>query len=318
MNVLMLSAGRRVELINLFKQAAVELKIDAKLVAADCSELAPALYFADEKVILPRISNPNYIEKLIEACNEHDIKLVIPTIDYNLLLLAEKKDYIEAKTTAKVLISNYNVINICRDKKRTAEYLAKNGFNIPKVFQDKKNVKEFPVFIKPVSGSSSIDSHIINNQKDLDFYTSTIKEYILQEYIDGEEYTVDVFLDFDSNIITTVPRLRMATRGGEILQGKICKDMQIISYVNNLMHKLKPIGQITVQLIKNKNEIKIIEVNPRFGGGAPMSIQSGANSCKNLFLLLHGKELGYSEEFEDGQVYLRFDNSIYLNEGNIK
>jgi len=316
-NILILSAGRRVELVQCFQKAAKKLNIKSKIVAADCSNMAPALYFADKIYTLPRISEPNYISSIISICIEENISLIVPTIDTDLLLLAESKKLIEEKTNAKVLISDIRVVEICRDKIKTQSFLEENNFYVPKMYMNDEiesgNVK-YPVFIKPKSGSSSINAFKVNNSTELKIYRSIIDEPIVQEFIEGEEYTVDVFLDFESNIITIVPRVRINTRSGEISKGKIIKDREIINDVCRLMKVLKPIGHITVQLMKTKRGIEYIEINPRFGGGAPMSIQSGADSCENLYRLLMGEKLKYNENYRDNIIFLRFDNSICLDE----
>lgn len=316
-NILILSAGRRVELINCFKEAARKLNIKSNIIAGDCSGTAPALYFADKTCKLPRISEPNYIDSIIEACNKENVSLVVPTIDTDLLLLAENKSLIEQATGAKVLISDESVIRICRDKINTQKFLEEHNFGVPKMYSVEETQNkdlEFPLFIKPKSGSSSINTFKVNNAKELTTYLSLIDEPIIQDFMEGEEYTVDVFLDFDSNIITSVPRLRLATRSGEIAKGRIVKDREIMDNVAALLNKLKPIGHITVQLMKTQNGIQYIEVNPRFGGGAPMSIQSGADSCVNLYRLLMSEELDYNENYRDNLTFLRFDSSICLDE----
>lgn len=318
-NVLILSAGRRVELVKLFQRAAKKLNIKSKVIAGDCSDLAPALYVADKSYKLPRIHHPDYIKKIIEICTEENISLVVPTIDTDLILLAENRDVIEQNTNAKVLVSSLDVVKICRDKNKTHKFLQEHNFGVPKMFtmvellKDKNNIK-FPLFIKPKSGSSSINTFKVNDLNELMFFYNYIEEPIIQEYIEGDEYTVDVFLDFNSKVITVVPRLRLAVRSGEISKGKIIKDKEIINDVISLMENLKPIGHITVQLMKTKQGIKYIEINPRFGGGAPMSIESGADSCENLFRLLMGETLEYNEEYKDNITFLRFDCSICLNE----
>ncbi|NLM44842.1 MAG: ATP-grasp domain-containing protein [Clostridiales bacterium] len=315
-NVLILSAGRRVELVQSFQRAAKKLNIRSNIVAGDCSNTAPALYFADKYYILPRISSPVYIDSIIDVCNKENIALIIPTIDTDLLLLSDKKRYIESKTKATVLISSNEVVRICRDKINTQKFLEDNNFKVPKMYtsEELKGDIEFPLFIKPKSGSSSINAFKVNNKQELSIYMRIIQEPIVQEFIEGEEYTVDVFLDFESNVITIVPRLRIATRSGEISKGKIIKDREIINDVKRLMDVLKPIGHITVQLMKTKRGIEYIEINPRFGGGAPMSIQSGADSCENLYRLLMGEKLEYNENYRDNIIFLRFDNSICVDE----
>jgi len=317
LNVLILSAGRRVELIQCFQKAAQKLNIRSKIVAADCSDTAPALYFADKKYKVPRIFDPNYISSIIDICVIENISLVVPTIDTDLLLLSKNKKNIEEKTNAKVLISDEKVIEICRDKIKTHKFLEENNFGVPKMYTEKElesdDVK-YPLFIKPKSGSSSINAFKVNNKDELDFYRRMIKEPIVQEFEEGEEYTVDVLVDFEGNVMTVVPRLRIATRGGEISKGKIIKDREIIDDVIRLIKTLKPIGHVTVQLMKTKEGIKYIEINPRFGGGAPMSIQSGADSCENIYRILMGQELSYNENYRENIIFLRFDSSICIDE----
>lgn len=316
-NILILSAGRRVELLQSFQKAAKTLNIKSNVVAGDCSETAPAIYFADRKAILPRINEDNYIDEIINVCKREDIKLVIPTIDTDLLLLSEERDRIESESGAEVLIASTEVISICRDKINTQKFLEENGFKIPKMYSEEEldsGELQFPLFIKPKSGSSSINTFKVNTIEELATYRSLIKEPIVQDFMEGKEFTVDVFLDFDGNLITVVPRLRMATRSGEISKGKIIKDKEIIEDIKRLVKVLKPIGHITVQLMKTNKGIEYIEINPRFGGGAPMSIQSGADSCENLYRLLMGESLEYNENYRDNIMFFRFDNSICVDE----
>lgn len=316
-NILVLSAGRRVELIQSFQKSAHRLEVKSNIVAGDCSETAPATYFADRKAILPRINEPNYIDEIINICNKEDISLVVPTIDTDLLLLSQSKEKIESVSGARVLISSTEVISICRDKIKTQNFLEENGFMVPKMYSEEELSSEnlqFPLFIKPKSGSSSINTFKVNNLEELVTYRSLIKEPIVQDFMEGKEFTVDVFLDFDGNLITVVPRLRMATRSGEISKGKIIKDRDIIEDIKRLVDVLKPIGHITIQLMKTDKGIEYIEINPRFGGGAPMSIQSGANSCENLYRLLMREKLEYNENYRDNIMFFRFDNSICVDE----
>ncbi|MCR5356952.1 MAG: ATP-grasp domain-containing protein [Lachnospiraceae bacterium] len=316
-NVLILSAGRRVELVGCFKKAAKELNISGSVVAVDCSETAPALYFADKHRLVPRIDSGRYVEAVIDVCNEENISLIVPTIDTELILLAENKDRIENETNARLLVSDISVINICRNKLNTQRYMEEHGFKVPKLYtEDELNDPDlnFPLFVKPVDGSSSIDAYKVNDRKELDAVLTLVKKPMVQDYMEGEEYTIDVFLDFDSNLITMVPRLRIAVRSGEIAKGRIVKDKEILEDVTRLMNELKPVGHITVQCRKTHRGIEYIEVNPRFGGGAPMSIMAGADSCSNLYRLLRGEVLTYNENYRDNVTFLRFDSSIMLNE----
>jgi len=315
-NVLILSAGRRVELIKCFKKARERLGIDSTIIAVDISDTAPAIYFADKYYLIPRIGDPKYIDSLINVCNSENIALIIPTIDTELLALMENRAEIENKTNAKILLSRDEVITICRNKNNTIQFFEKYGFGVPRQITQldlEKQNYSFPLFIKPRDGSSSINTFKVNCKEELEFFNKYVNNPIIQEFILGKEYSIDVFCDFESNPITIVPRLRMATRSGEISKGMIDKDREIIDEVKRLVDIMKPIGHITVQCMKTQKGIKYIEINPRFGGGAPMSIDAGADSCENLYRLLSGEKLNYNEDYEDKAVFVRFDDSIKLD-----
>ena len=321
-NVLILSAGRRVELVNCFKAARDRLNIEGVIIAADASTLAPALYFADQRETVPYISqNDSYVNAIIRICNKYGVDLIVPTIDTELILLAERREEIESGTGAKVLISSPDVIAICRDKTNTQRWLEEHGFLVPRMISD-EDIEEgraiYPLFIKPLDGSSSINAYRVESRDELDTYRNLIGRgrYIVQDFMEGTEYTVDCFLDMEGNIITVVPRIRIATRSGEIAKGRIVRDEGIIRDVERLLTELHPIGHITIQCMRTDRGIEYIEINPRFGGGAPMSIAAGADSCENLYRILRGERLVRNERFRDNITFLRFDASIMLNEEN--
>ena len=316
-NILILSAGRRVELVNCFKAARDRLHLKGKVCAADLSDSAPALYFADKHFFLPRIGTQGYIGAVIRLCRENEISIVVPTIDTELEILAQNREKIEEESGAKVLISEFKSVETCCDKIKTAAFIRAHGFALPKVITADMVAAEdysFPLFIKPFDGSSSINAFKVNNKRELAFFLSYIDHPILQEFVIGTEYTVDCFADFEGNIITVVPRIRLQTRSGEILKGKIDKNEAIIADVKRLVKELGLIGHITVQGFLGEDKIfRYIEINPRFGGGAPMSIMAGADSCENLYRLLCGEKLLYHENYADGAVYSRFDSSIRID-----
>ncbi len=315
-NVLILSAGRRVELVNCFKDARDSLGIKGNVVACDLSNTAPAIYHADKNYLVSRISDDNYIPEIVDICKKEDIHLIVPTIDTELYKLAEFREYIESNTNAKVLVSDMSVVKICRDKYNTQAFFEENGFGMPRLIDEeviKNKDYKFPLFIKPLNGSSSINTFKVNNEKELEFFLEYVPEPIVQDFMEGEEYTIDAFVDFEHNPITIVPRQRLATRGGEVLKGLVKKDREIIETIKNVIKVLKPIGHITLQCMKTNEGIKFIEINPRFGGGAPISIKAGANSPMNLYRLLLGEKLEYNEDYEDGLLASRHDWAVFIN-----
>ena len=314
-NILFLSAGRRVELIKAFRKAMESSNTIGKLIAVDLVETAPALYFADEHLRIRRVLEEGYVDELIDICKNKNISLIIPTIDTELKVLSENKERIEKETSAKIMVSDKEAISIMRDKYKTYEFLKENGFTVPRVISDKdienKNYK-FPLFIKPLDGSSSINNFKVENEEELNFFRKYVSKPIIQEFAQGQEYCVDIFTDFDGNPITIVPKKRVAAREGEIMKAEIVKDRRIIDTMKKLVKIIKPMGEINVDCMVNKNEINIIEINGRFAGGSPISFESGANSPLNLIKLLKGEKLSYNEEYCDGMKAFRFDDCIYL------
>lgn len=313
MKILFTSVGRRVELVQAFRSAAEKIGIELKIYGADITDTAPALQFCDHTVIVPRISNENYIPALLKVCAKEAIDALIPTIDTDLLLLAKNREQFESIGT-NAIISAPEKIALCRDKRLTADYFGSVGLKSPKPVDDvAKYTGGFPAFIKPKDGSSSIFAYKANDARELASYAEQVPDYIIQPFIAGTEYTVDAFCDFDGNPILITPRIRLAVRSGEVLKTEIAQDDRIIEEMKRLIADFKPCGQITVQLIREEKtgEDYYIEINPRFGGGAPLSIKAGADSAEMLLRLLAGETPSYVPyAAENGAVYSRFDQSV--------
>lgn len=320
MKILFTSVGRRVELIQSFRKAAFELNTDLTILGADITDNAPALFFCDEAKKVCRINDDEYIPKLLSICEQEHVDCLIPTIDTDLLLLAENKYKFETIGT-KVLVSSADKVNICRDKRLTADYFVSLGLRSPLPVDevDKYNAG-FPAFIKPKNGSSSIDSYKVDCMSDLKWYAEKIGEYIIQPFVSGREFTIDIFCDYEGKLVYITPRERLAVRSGEVLKTQICQDDTIIAEMLKLIADYKPSGQITVQLIRDEvtGDNYYIEINPRFGGGAPLSMKAGADSAKAVLEMLSGKKMTYRPKAaRDGAIYSRFDQSICINEESI-
>lgn len=317
-SILFTSVGRRVELMQAFRNAANRMGIRLKIIGADISDTAPALAYCDEIVIVPRISSPDYIPSLVRVCQERNINALVPTIDTDLLLLSkEKQRFAEIGTT--VFVSAADKIAICRDKRVTSEYFASIGLSAPVAVSDiAKYSSGFPAFIKPIDGSSSIGANRADNYEDLRVYAKQLDSYVIQPFASGTEYTVDIFCDTHGEPIYITPRVRVAVRGGEVLKTRIHHEDSIITEMHTLIRSFKPCGPITVQLIRNeaRDVNQYIEINPRFGGGAPLSMKAGADAAEAMLRLLSGETLSYCPKAAaEDAVYSRFDQSICLNSG---
>lgn len=319
--ILFTSVGRRVELIQAYRKAALKENIKIRIYAADMSDKAPALFFCDEIRKVCRISDIEYIPQLKKICKDDKIDLLIPTIDTDLLKLAESKHEFEALGT-KVLISDPEMIRICRDKRYTGDFFESCGLKAPKCCDKWEEYKYgYPCFIKPKDGSSSINAYKVDTKEELIDFAQRIPNYIIQPFIDGKEYTIDVFCDLQGEPIFITPRERVAVRSGEVLQTKIVQDDVMIAECKQLIEKFKPCGPITVQLIQEEKskENYYIEINPRYGGGAPLSMKAGADSASVMLQLLnnqnvlHVNDMGSKDKAaKNGRVYSRFDQSIEI------
>lgn len=316
MKLLFTSVGRRVELIQAFQKAGCDLKCPLTIYGADMTTDAPALFYCDRQLQICRISDKQYIPSLLEICRQEHIDALIPTIDTDLLILSKNKQKF-AEIGTKVIVSAEDKITICRDKRFTSDFFIKCGLKAPLPVNDVSAYNMgFPCFIKPRDGSSSINAYRANTLEELNQYATQVPDYIIQPFIEGEEYTIDIFCDFDGKPIYITPRKRLAVRSGEVLKTEIDLDQTIIEECQALIRHFQPVGAITVQLIRQSgtNENYYIEINPRFGGGAPLSIKAGADSARALLRLLNNENLEYLPDAAfHGQIYSRFDQSVCVN-----
>ena len=318
-NILFTGVGRRVELLQAFRNAALVLNKDLKIYGADMTGTAPALAYCDYTRKVVAMKDEKYIDNLLSICEADKIDLLIPTIDTDLLVLAENKEKFEVIGT-KVMISASDKVRICRDKNNTSQFFVDCGLHAPMPVNDWKEYKSgYPAFIKPKDGSSSINAFKVDDADELEVYAGQVEDYIVQPFVSGREYTIDIFCDFNGNPISIVPRERVQVRAGEVLKTQICMDQTMIEESKALCKAFKPCGSMTVQLIRDEKGIDwFIEINPRFGGGAPLSMKAGARSAESILEMLDGKiveEIAEEHEIADSAMYSRFDQSVCITEG---
>ncbi len=316
MNILFTGVGRRIELLQAFRNASLVLNKKLKIYGADMTGTAPALAYCDYTRSVVAMKDPEYINNLLQICINDHIDLLIPTIDTDLLVLSENKEQFELIGT-KVMVSAANMIRICRDKNNTAQFFIDCGLYTPITVNNWKDYTSgFPAFIKPKDGSSSINAFKIENIEALNIYSRQLKDYIIQPFVDGKEYTIDIFCDLEGNLISIVPRERIQVRDGEVLKTRIELDQTMIEEAKVLCSAFRACGPMTVQLIRDKNTgiDYFIEINPRFGGGAPLSMKAGANSAEAILKILDGETVKYNSDIVDGAIYSRFDQSICITE----
>ena len=306
-NLLITSVGRRVSLVKNFEK-------HFNVFTADMNpSFSSACQYNGNFFKVPAVKDKNYIPYLIDICKKNDIKIIIPTIDTELSVLAENKDKLKDNGILPI-ISSKEICDTFYLKTTTEEFFAKNGFKTPKIIKDLENAK-YPLFAKLNNSSLSIGAKKVENYEEA---KSLKGDYVFQEFIEGIEYTIDAFFDEESNLICVVPRERIEVRCGEVAKAKTTKDKIIIDEIKKLSKHLKgAFGCLTIQLFKKDNEIIFIEINPRFGGGYPLSYLSGADYAKFIKDIYEGKKLDYFDGWKDNLIMLRYDAEVLVDDNSI-
>lgn len=317
-NILISSAGRRVALVLAFKKELLKFTKEAKVFTADVNpEWSSACRVSDGYFRVPAIESGNYVSYLLDVCLNNNIKILIPTLDTELLILSKAKQLF-LSNNIHIVVSDFDLISKCRDKRQTNILFKDLKIGTPNLID--KNNPSFPLFIKPYDGSLSKDIYLINCKEELADSLLNNPKLMFMEFINPKyfnEYTIDAYYDRNSNLKCLVPRRRIEVRGGEISKGITEK----LNFYYILKEKLRFIdgakGCLTIQVFirKETEEILGIEINPRFGGGFPLSYASGANYPSYIILEYMMDELiTFNENWIVNRVMLRFDSEIILDE----
>ncbi len=318
LSVLFTCIGRRVSLLNSFRKAGRQLKINLSLLGTDTTELSSALQLCDKGFPVRPITHTNYVKQLLSIVRTNNVKLLVPTVDLDLKLLAQNKPKFAA-AGCRVLVSTPEVVDICQDKRKTFRLLLKNDFDTPVTMSPRaalsKKKLNWPCFLKPWDGYASRGNAIVHNRKELAFFAKIVPNCIVQEFIKGTEHTCDVYVDFNMKVRCVVPRKRIEVRAGEVSKGQVVKHPRIMSEAARLVKVLGAgPGVITLQLfLTGDGKIKFVEINPRFGGGVPLSIKAGANFPKWILQELLGRKTSIRfNSFKDNLIMLRYDSEVWL------
>jgi carbamoyl-phosphate synthase large subunit len=317
-NILITSAGRRVSLVKAFIKELELLVPEAKVFVSDMNpNLSAAAQVAHKAFKICKIEEDCYIESLYNVCIENDIKLIIPTLDTELQKLSEiKKKFLKANI--QIVISDQNLIKMSSNKTYSNILLSELGIDIIKEYS--KDIYKIPLFIKPIAGSSSINNHIITNKMQLSQYHLENDDLHFFEYIDHniyDEYTCDLYYSKLGELKCIIPRKRIEIRGGEVSKGITRKNEVKVLIKEKLSHLKGAKGCITLQLFMHKitKEMKAIEINPRFGGGFPLSYLAGGNYPKWIIQeYLFNQDIEYFDNWQEDLLMLRYDDEILVND----
>ena len=320
MNILILSAGTRNKIVQYFVRT---LNGSGNVIATDMSSLAPAIYEADKYYIVPKMTDPGYLEMILDICRKEKIKGVLSLIDPELSLLAEHREKFEAIGTT-VIGSSYALCEMSLDKFQMYSWLENHGYRCAKSYMDKDTffadvdagVITYPVFVKPARGSASISISKVYDRETVELLFAHEDGLMIQEFLDGQEIGADVYIDMVSHeVVSIFTKKKLKMRAGETDKAVSFKDEKLFALIERFVKDAGYNGQIDIDIFDVNDEYYISEVNPRFGGGYPHAFESGADHMKLIINNLDGKvnECSIGEYNDD--IYMMKYNEVMFKRG---
>lgn len=313
LNVLILSCGTRNKVVQYFKK---ELVGKGYVYACDCSKLAPALYEADRYFIVPSMQDENYLDTLLSICKRNSIKTIFSLIDPELSFLAEnRQSFLDIGTIP--LVSSFEVVELCFNKYKMFEFMKLNGFKTVNSYIDKekfyndldKGIISYPVFIKPVKGSASLNINKVSTNEEVEFLFNQYDDLMIQEYMNGIEYGIDVYIDMiNKQPVAIFAKEKIKMRAGETDKSVSYKDEKLFELIKDFVRKVGLQGVIDIDVFKHNEEYYISEVNPRFGGGYPHAYECKVNMPKmivhNIIGEVNEEQIGF---YNHGEMLVKYN-----------
>jgi len=277
---------------------------------------APACVAADVSYVVPPTSDESFIASLVDICQKEGVRLLVPTIDAELQPLARDRAALVERGVL-LNISNLASVVVAHDKGKTARVLSQAGIVVPKTASIREVIAEpsswkWPVIVKPASGSSSIGISQAGSVSELKVLEGVRSDLIVQEFIRGPEFTVNVFVDDAGRCRSIVPHFRREIRAGEVSKAITVKNAALADIARKIVKAIPGFfGAICFQVIVGADGPAVLEINARFGGGFPIAHRAGARFTQWLIELAAGLPSSISDEWTDGVWMLRYDNAIY-------
>lgn len=323
-NVLISSAGRRVALLRAFRDSLADLGIGGRVLASDASTLSAAFHEADGAFVVPPCSDPSFVSALLRICEREDVRLLVPTIDPELAPLAQHRAaFLDVGTV--VAVSAPEVIAIGNDKANTHAFLVDAG--LPTVRQaslreSRGEISDWGggLIVKPRTGSAGKGITIVGGVAQLPEEEGD-DELIVQTMAPGIEHTVDALVDRQGGLVCAVPRRRLEVRSGESSKGMTVREPALIEVVRRLCAALPgAYAALTIQMFLDdaSGTLSVIEINPRFGGGFPLTWEAGGRYPQWMIEELLGMAPRSREGlWRDGVVMLRYDDAVFVDRADV-
>lgn len=318
-NVLITAASRRVPLVRAFQQALTALPGGGRVVVTDVNPLSPAVFAADRAFRVPYAADPAYLDEILAIAVAQGAGLVVPTIDDELPLFGRALARFAAQGI-RVAVSPPETTELCDDKHRTCTELAARGIDAAASWLpgDLPPNPAFPLFIKPRRGRGGVNAHAVRDRRQLDFFLDYVPDPVVQAYLDGPEYTIDLLCDFTGRPLSVVPRLRDVIRAGVIDRGCTVRDPRLIELALACAGVLPMAGAVNIQCRLVDGRPVVFEINPRFSGGIPLTIAAGADFPRMLVDLVRGRTVRPAiGRFRERLWMSSYETSVFIEETRI-
>lgn len=317
LNILFTCTGRRVALIESFRKSLTDLGLKGKLFAADITSTVPAFHMVDQGFTVPSVNSLDYTPTILDIVRKNRVGLIIPLTDLDLRVLARHREKYAAMGCTAMVPSESTIV-LCRDKVQTFRLLKQRGLATitTLTLQEFMANPFYPCFVKPIRGSGGFGASMVRNAKQMEAHIATFGDFLLvQEYVPGQEFTIDVYRSRDGKVRCVVPRQRLVVRCGEVEKGITSCDKKLIDATIEMVNLLDDLwGVFCCQCRRTSDGVAhFFEINPRFGGGTPLSIAAGADLPKYVLQETLGlpitAEIG---KFTDKLMMLRYDDAVFV------
>jgi carbamoyl-phosphate synthase large subunit len=315
LNVLITAGSRRVPLVQAF-QRALAASGGGRVTVTDVNPLSPAVYCADRSYPVPLSDDPAYVDAILSIARTERIGLVVPTIDDELTVCAEAAPRFAAEGIA-VAVSPPATTTICNDKRRTCDALTAHGIAVAATRLPSELPEDpcFPLFIKPRTGRGGVGAYPVQSRRELEFFLEYVPDPVVQTYLAGPEFTIDVLCDFDGQPLSVVPRERVVVRAGVVDRGRTVREARLMALGLDCARALTFVGAVNIQCRVVAGQPVVFVINPRFSGGIPLTIAAGADFPRLLVDLARGRRVTPAiGRFRDGLWMTSYESSLFIPE----
>ena len=313
--VLVTAAGAMpaVAIINALKR---QQEIPIRVISVDIYALCAGRYLSDRFSTVPPAADRSYVERVFELCTREKVNIVFPVLDEEQVVFADHRERFERKGI-RVIVNDPALVRLARDKYRTYQFCRAHGIPTPLTLLPDEAVRSealrFPLIVKPRVGLGSVGVFKATDARELEFFLSYVRDPIVQEFVDGKEYTIDILTDLEGQVISVVPKVRLDVKAGVQVKGCTIRDNRLLHYGQMLAGTFGLAPRANIQCIETNDHFQLIEVNPKFPASLPLTVAAGANFPLLLVMMCLGKRIApMVGQFRDGLVMLRYWQEIFV------